>query len=300
MILPRLVLGTARIAGGIDERRGIALVRSALDAGITHIDTAPSYGLGTAEIVVGKAIVGFGRVGVTTKLGSHRPGQAWLRTALRRIKRGIATAETIAASLPPPRIAGPSGNDFALAAMARSFALSRDRLGRIDVLLLHDVSAPEVTKAVLTELLALAGTVEATPGYAGYAQWDAALDAAFPAEAIAQCAPDPRWLSSGAAVQSTRPLWLHSVVKTGLALAASDPQFAIALDRAAAMVEARDLPTARLAALYALAARRVPDARLLVTSSHRDRLDGLLAAIAGIDRGNQVDEIAALFAPQAG
>ena len=300
MILPRLVLGTARIAGGIDEQRGIALVRSALDSGITHIDTAPSYGMGTAEIVVGKAITGFGQVGVTTKLGSHRPGQAWLRTALRRIKRGFGAPDAMTANLPPPRIAGPSGNDFAPAAMARSLALSCERLGRIDVLLLHDISAPEVTEPVLAELQALAGQIKATAGYAAYARWDAALDAAFPAEAIAQCAPDPRWLSGGAAVLPTRPLWLHSVVKTGLALAASDPQFAIALDRAAAMVEARDLQTGRLAALYALAAGRVPAARLLITSSHRDRLDSLLAAIAGIDRGNRADEIAALFAAQAG
>lgn len=300
MILPRLVLGTARIAGGIDERPGIKLVRSALGAGITHIDTAPSYGMGTAEIVVGKAITGFDQVGVTTKLGSHRPGQAWLRTALRRIRRGLGSGEVPAASLPPFRIAAPSGNDFASDALARSLALSRERLGRIDVLLLHDISAPEVTEPVLAELLALAGQIAATPGYAGYAQWDAALDAGFPAQAAAQCAPDPRWLSGGAAVLPTRPLWLHSVVKTGLALAAGDPHFATALDQAAAMVTARDSQTARLAALYALAAKRVPAARLLITSSHRDRLDGLLAAIAGIDRANQADEIAARFAPQAG
>ena len=300
MILSRLVLGTARIAGGIDEQRGIALVRSALDSGITHIDTAPSYGMGTAEIVVGKAIRGYDHARITAKLGSHRPGQTWLRTALRRIKRGLGTSEAMTASLPPPRIAAPSGNNFAPAAMARSLALSRERLGRIDVLLLHDISAPEVTEPVLAELLALAGQITATPGYAGYARWDAALDAAFPAAAIAQCAPDPRWLSGGAAVLPARPLWLHSVVKTGLALAASDPQFTIALDRAAAMVEARDLQTGRLATLYALAAARVPAARLLITSSHRDRLDGLLAAIAGIDRANRADEIVALFAAQAG
>lgn len=299
MILPRLVLGTARIAGGIDEARGIALIRTALDAGVTHIDTAPSYGMGTAEIVVGKAIVGFGQVGVTTKLGSHRPGQAWLRTALRRIKRGLGSGETPPATLPPPRIDAPSGNLFSPATMARSLALSRERLGRINVLLLHDISLGEVTDVVLAELLALAGRASAAPGYAGYAQWDPALDAAFPLGTIAQCAPDPDWLSGGA-ILPARPLWLHSVVKTGLALAAIEPRFAAALDQAASLVEARDPQTARLAALYALAAERVPGARLLATSSHRYRLESVLEAIRAIDSAGSVSAIAACFAAQAG
>lgn len=299
MIVPRLVLGTARIAGGFDEARGIALIRSALDFGVTHIDTAPSYGMGTAEIVVGKAIAGFGEVRVTTKLGSHRPSQPWLRTVLRRIKRGLGGGASPAASLPPLCIEATSGNDFTPAAMARSLFLSRERLGRIDGLLLHDISAAEATGPVLTELLALAGQVGAAPGYAGYAQWDPVLDAAFPAGAIAQCAPDPHWLSGGT-LPPTRPLWLHSVVKTGLALAASDPRFAAALEQAAPMVEASDRQTARLAALYALAAARVPDARLVVTSSHRDRLQSLLAAIAAIDRAASASAITACFADQAG
>ena len=49
----RLVLG-----GGADERDSIEAIRGALDVGITLIDTAPTYGLGHSEEIVGKAIKG--------------------------------------------------------------------------------------------------------------------------------------------------------------------------------------------------------------------------------------------------
>ena len=44
--------------GGADERDSIEAIRTALDAGINLIDTAPAYGLGYSEEVVGKAIRG--------------------------------------------------------------------------------------------------------------------------------------------------------------------------------------------------------------------------------------------------
>jgi methylglyoxal reductase len=44
--------------GGTDERDSIEAIQAALDAGITLIDTAPAYGLGLSEEIVGKAIKG--------------------------------------------------------------------------------------------------------------------------------------------------------------------------------------------------------------------------------------------------
>jgi methylglyoxal reductase len=44
--------------GGTDEKASIEAIHASLDAGITLIDTAPAYGLGLAEELVGKAIVG--------------------------------------------------------------------------------------------------------------------------------------------------------------------------------------------------------------------------------------------------
>jgi len=42
--------------GGTDETQSIDAIHAALDAGINFIDTAPVYGLGRSETIVGKAI----------------------------------------------------------------------------------------------------------------------------------------------------------------------------------------------------------------------------------------------------
>ena len=44
--------------GGTDEDAALSAIHAALDEGITLIDTAPAYGLGLAETLVGKAIAG--------------------------------------------------------------------------------------------------------------------------------------------------------------------------------------------------------------------------------------------------
>jgi aryl-alcohol dehydrogenase-like predicted oxidoreductase len=44
--------------GGGDDEASIAAIRASLDAGVTLVDTAPAYGLGRAEQVVGRAIAG--------------------------------------------------------------------------------------------------------------------------------------------------------------------------------------------------------------------------------------------------
>lgn len=55
-------LGTWAIGGwmwgGTDEAESIAAIRASLDAGVTLIDTAPAYGLGRSEEIVGKALKG--------------------------------------------------------------------------------------------------------------------------------------------------------------------------------------------------------------------------------------------------
>ncbi|OWV87500.1 aldo/keto reductase [Rhizobium sp. R635] len=55
-------LGTWAIGGwmwgGTDESESIAAIQASLDAGVTLIDTAPAYGLGRSEEIVGKALAG--------------------------------------------------------------------------------------------------------------------------------------------------------------------------------------------------------------------------------------------------
>jgi aryl-alcohol dehydrogenase-like predicted oxidoreductase len=44
--------------GGTDEKAAIAGIHAAIDAGLSLIDTAPAYGQGTSETIVGRAIKG--------------------------------------------------------------------------------------------------------------------------------------------------------------------------------------------------------------------------------------------------
>ncbi|CVI22311.1 aldo/keto reductase [Rhizobium rhizogenes] len=67
-------LGTWAIGGwmwgGTDERQSIAAIHASIDAGISLIDTAPAYGMGLAETIVGKAIAGRrDKVVLVTKCG---------------------------------------------------------------------------------------------------------------------------------------------------------------------------------------------------------------------------------------
>lgn len=67
-------LGTWAIGGwawgGTDEAMAVDAIRAGIDAGVNLLDTAPCYGLGRSEEIVGKAIVGRrDRVIVATKCG---------------------------------------------------------------------------------------------------------------------------------------------------------------------------------------------------------------------------------------
>lgn len=56
--------------GDSDEQKSIETIRAAVDAGITLVDTAPCYGFGQSEKVVGKALKGIrDKVILSTKCG---------------------------------------------------------------------------------------------------------------------------------------------------------------------------------------------------------------------------------------
>src|ERR1700682_5990973 len=72
--------------GGTDEAESISTIRAALEHGINVIDTAPVYGFGRSEEIVGKAIVEAGlrsRVLIATKVGLEWQGGKVFRNASR-------------------------------------------------------------------------------------------------------------------------------------------------------------------------------------------------------------------------
>jgi aryl-alcohol dehydrogenase-like predicted oxidoreductase len=105
MKVSRIAQGTWAIGGwmwgGTDERESIRTIHAALDIGINLIDTAPVYGFGVSEEIVGKAIEERGhreRVFIATKVGlewhngsvsrnsSHRRIRQEVQDSLRRLR----------------------------------------------------------------------------------------------------------------------------------------------------------------------------------------------------------------------
>src|ERR1700732_51914 len=93
----RVALGTWAIGGwmwgGTDEAQSVSTIRAAFDHGINLIDTAPVYGFGRSEEIVGKALAEANlrsRVVVATKAGLEWDGGRIFRNASRaRILREI-------------------------------------------------------------------------------------------------------------------------------------------------------------------------------------------------------------------
>jgi len=102
MDIPRTGLKVSRVAigtwaiggwmwGGTDEAESIATIRAAIDHGINVIDTAPAYGFGRSEEIVGKAIAhARSNVIIATKVGLEWQSDKVFRNASRaRIMREI-------------------------------------------------------------------------------------------------------------------------------------------------------------------------------------------------------------------
>src|SRR5712671_4172712 len=92
----RIGLGTWAMGGwmwgGTDEAQSIATIRSAIDRGVTLIDTAPVYGFGRSEEIVGKALEGSLRHDVTiaTKVGlAWKDGTVYRDSRPARIRQEI-------------------------------------------------------------------------------------------------------------------------------------------------------------------------------------------------------------------
>ncbi|TVM15814.1 general stress protein [Oceanidesulfovibrio indonesiensis] len=80
--LSRVALGTWAIGGwmwgGTDEQESIRTIHAALDKGVNTIDTAPVYGFGRSEEIVGKALAQYpdkDRIRISTKVALEWTGE---------------------------------------------------------------------------------------------------------------------------------------------------------------------------------------------------------------------------------
>jgi aryl-alcohol dehydrogenase-like predicted oxidoreductase len=93
----RIAIGTWAIGGwmwgGSEEQESIDTIRAALEQGIAVVDTAPVYGFGRSEEIVGKALAGSGlrsRAIIATKTGLEwRDGKVFRNASRARIMREV-------------------------------------------------------------------------------------------------------------------------------------------------------------------------------------------------------------------
>jgi D-threo-aldose 1-dehydrogenase len=153
----RLAFGSALLMGRLGRRESVRLLEVAHEAGMTHFDTARSYGYGDAESAVGAFLARHrDEVTVTTKLGMAPPrGGRGLRLAkavarvatrgapgLRRLAGGHAQQMGQAGRFDP---------DEAKASLETS--LRELRTEAVDILLLHECRPADLETEGLLEFL---------------------------------------------------------------------------------------------------------------------------------------------------
>ncbi len=97
LVVSRICLGTWAIGGwmwgGADEKDAVRTIQVALERGITLIDTAPVYGFGRSEEIVGKALAEGGRrhhALIATKVGLEwRDGKVYRNSSPTRLRREL-------------------------------------------------------------------------------------------------------------------------------------------------------------------------------------------------------------------
>ena len=97
IVASRVGLGTWGIGGwmwgGSDEKQAIPTIQTAVDRGITLIDTAPVYGFGRSEEIVGKALAEGGRRSqavIATKVALEwRDGKVFRNSTRARIRQEV-------------------------------------------------------------------------------------------------------------------------------------------------------------------------------------------------------------------
>jgi aryl-alcohol dehydrogenase-like predicted oxidoreductase len=153
----RLAFGSALLMGRLGRRQSVRLLEVAHESGITHFDTARSYGYGEAESAVGAFLARHrGHVTVTTKLGMTAPrgGRAL------RVAKGVARVATRRA----PGLRGLAGSGARQLGQAGRFEPGEARasletslraLGTeaVDILLLHECRPADLETDGLVDFL---------------------------------------------------------------------------------------------------------------------------------------------------
>jgi hypothetical protein len=152
----RLGYGTSGLHGGLSKRASLRLLETAYDAGIRHFDTAPMYGLGDSEAIVGEFLARHrGQVSITTKFGLIPPKSKALFGIARALLKPVVAPfprvksrllRTVSAA--SVKSAPPANVRYSVQAMLMSLgdSIRALRCDRIDVFLLHEAEGIDINE----------------------------------------------------------------------------------------------------------------------------------------------------------
>ncbi|WP_456725770.1 aldo/keto reductase [Bradyrhizobium sp. USDA 3397] len=144
-----LGFGCSHVTGGFETRSNIRLLRSAYDLGLRYFDTAPLYGHGTSEQVVGQAFrEDRHRIVIATKVGIPHPTLTRRKQIVRYLAHPLRRWFPAVSKKAVSQIyrSGPA-TDFSWPSMQKSIekSLRNLRTDYIDLLLLHEVRASDLS-----------------------------------------------------------------------------------------------------------------------------------------------------------
>ena len=145
----RIGFGTSGLSGELTYKESIALLETAFDAGIRHFDTAPIYGAGASEKILGDFLARRReQVTVTTKFGLMPPrAQSLLlrtKSMIRPVLRQIPGLKSrLARSI--KGLSRPANYSAAAMKISLDASLRALRCNRIDLFLLHEADATDIS-----------------------------------------------------------------------------------------------------------------------------------------------------------
>jgi hypothetical protein len=154
--LPGIGFGCSHVTGGFEAHSNARLLRLVYDFGVRHFDTAPLYGHGTSEEVIGSAFRGDrDKIIIASKVGIPHGelsrGKQIVRLAASPARRWAPRLSKLAARQiysTAPR------TDFSVPFIQQSLEKSLKKLKTdyIDILILHEVRRDDITDELLCEL----------------------------------------------------------------------------------------------------------------------------------------------------
>jgi D-threo-aldose 1-dehydrogenase len=154
--LARLGFGTSQLMGRIGRKQSLRLMEVAFAAGIRHFDTAPLYGLGAAEAMVGKfAADKRAEITIATKFGIRPPSRSpWMDIAKAGARLAVQAVPNLRVKLRRRAEAMTARGSFNPAECREGLrsSLQQLRTERIDLFLMHEVLPEQITPELLQTL----------------------------------------------------------------------------------------------------------------------------------------------------